>query len=255
MSGAPSMQDSDLLRYSRQIMLPEFDVAGQERLLASHVLIVGIGGLGSPAAMYLAASGIGRLTLADDDVVDLSNLQRQIAHGEATVGRSKVSSAAERIAALNSTVAVCPVERRLEGEPLRTAVDDADLVLDATDNMATRVAINTACVATRTPLVSGAAIRMEGQVAVFDPRNAASPCYRCLYDDVGDEALNCAENGVVAPLVGIVGTVQAMEAVKLIAGVGEPLVGHVLYLDAKRMEWRKFRLPRDPRCPTCGVRG
>ncbi|MYE84610.1 MAG: molybdopterin-synthase adenylyltransferase MoeB [Gammaproteobacteria bacterium] len=249
------MNDSDLLRYSRQIMLPDFDVAGQERLLASHVLIVGIGGLGSPAAMYLAASGIGRLTLADDDVVDLSNLQRQIAHGEATVGRSKVQSAAERVAALNSTVAVCPVERRLEGNSLTAAVEEADLVLDATDNMATRVAINEACVATRTPLVSGAAIRMEGQVAVFDSRNAESPCYRCLYDDVGDEALNCAENGVIAPLVGIVGTVQAMEAVKLIAGVGEPLVGHVLYLDAKRMEWRKFRLPRNPRCPTCGTRG
>ena len=254
MSGARSMQDSDLLRYSRQIMLPEFDVAGQERLLAAHVLIVGIGGLGSPAAMYLAASGVGRLTLADDDVVDLSNLQRQIAHGEATVGRSKVSSAAERVAALNSTVAVCPVERRLEGELLTTAVEEADLVLDATDNMATRVAINEACVATRTPLVSGAAIRMEGQVSVFDSRDPESPCYRCLYDDVGDEALNCAENGVIAPLVGIVGTVQAMEAVKLIAGVGEPLVGHVLYVDAKRMEWRKFRLPKNPRCPTCGSR-
>ena len=249
------MTDDDLLRYSRQIMLPDFDVAGQERLLASHVLIVGIGGLGSPAAMYLAASGIGRLTLADDDVVDLSNLQRQIAHGEATVGRSKVQSAAERVAALNSTVAVCPVARRLEGEPLTSAVEEADLVLDATDNMATRVAINEACVAARTPLVSGAAIRMEGQVAVFDPRAAESPCYRCLYDDVGDVALNCAENGVIAPLVGIVGTVQAMEAVNLIAGVGEPLVGHVLYLDAKRMEWRKFRLPRNPRCPTCGIRG
>ena len=247
------MRDADLLRYSRQIMLPEFDVAGQERLLASHVLIVGIGGLGSPAAMYLAASGVGQLTLADHDVVDLSNLQRQIAHGEATVGRSKVLSAAERVSALNSNVAVCPVERRLEGELLTTAVDDADLVLDATDNMATRMAINEACVATRTPLVSGAAIRMEGQVAVFDPRTPESPCYRCLYDDVGDEALNCAENGVIAPLVGIVGTVQAMEAVKLIAGVGEPLVGHVLYLDAKRMEWRKFRLPRNPRCPTCGT--
>ena len=247
------MNDSELLRYSRQIMLPEFDVAGQERLLASHVLIAGIGGLGSPAAMYLAASGVGRLTLADDDVVDLSNLQRQIAHGEATVGQSKVASAAERVAALNSAVEVHSIAHRLEGELLTGAVAAADLVLDATDNMATRVAINDACVATRTPLVSGAAIRMEGQVAVFDPRAAESPCYRCLYDDVGDEALNCAENGVVAPLVGIVGTVQAMEAVKLIAGVGEPLVGFVLYLDAKRMEWRKFRLPRNPRCPTCGA--
>ena len=249
------MKDDDLLRYSRQIMLPEFDVAGQQRLLAAHVLIAGVGGLGSPAAMYLGASGVGRLTLADDDVVDLSNLQRQIAHEEATVGRSKVASAAERIAGLNSGVAVSAIPRRLEGELLTAAVADADIVLDATDNMATRVAINAACVATRTPLVSGAAIRMEGQVAVFDPRDPESPCYRCLYDDVGEEALNCAENGVIAPLVGIVGTVQAMEAVKLIAGVGEPLVGHVLYLDAKRMDWRKFTLPRNPRCPACGTGG
>ncbi len=236
-------------------MLPEFDVAGQERLLRAHVLVVGIGGLGSPATMYLAASGVGRLTLADDDVVDLSNLQRQIAHGEGTLGQPKVASARERIAELNSGVAVSTIAHRLEGECLREAVDEADVVLDATDNMATRVAINAACVATSTPLVSGAAIRMEGQVAVFDPRDAESPCYRCLYDDVGEQALNCAENGVIAPLVGIVGTVQAMEALKLIAEVGEPLVGYVLYLDAKRMEWRKFRLPRNPRCPTCGEGG
>ena len=246
------MNDDQLLRYSRQIMLPDFDVAGQERLLAAHVLIVGIGGLGSPAAMYLAASGVGHLTLADDDVVDLSNLQRQIAHGEATVGQPKVASAAGCIAGLNSTVRVTTVARRLAGAQLEAAVSAADVVLDATDNMASRVAINDCSVATRTPLVSGAAIRMEGQVAVFDPRVPDSPCYRCLYDGVGEEALNCAENGVVAPLVGIVGAVQAMEAVKLIAGVGEPLVGHVLYLDAKRMDWRKFRLPRNPHCPTCG---
>ena len=249
------MKDTDLLRYSRQIMLPEFDVAGQERLLGAHVLVVGIGGLGSPAAMYLAASGVGRLTLADDDVVDLSNLQRQIAHGEATVGQPKVVSARERIAGLNSGVAVSTIAQRLEGDRLEGAVAAADVVLDATDNMTARVAINDACMATRTPLVSGAAIRMEGQVAVFDPRDAESPCYRCLYDDVGEQALNCAENGVIAPLVGIVGTVQAMEALKLIAEVGEPLVGYVLYLDAKRMEWRKFRLPRNPRCRSCGQGG
>ncbi len=248
------MNDEQLLRYSRQIMLPEFDVAGQERLLSARVLIAGVGGLGSPAALYLAAAGVGHLTLADDDAVDLSNLQRQIAHGEATLGQSKATSAASAISRINSTVSTAPLCSRLEGGVLAAAVADADLVLDATDNMASRVAINRICVDTRTPLVSGAAIRMEGQVAVFDARTADSPCYQCLYPEGEGEELNCAENGVIAPLVGIVGTVQAMEAVKLIAGVGDTLVGHVLYLDAKRMEWRKFVLPRNPNCAVCGKR-
>ena len=248
------MNDDQLLRYSRQIMLPEFDIAGQERLLSARVLIAGVGGLGSPAAMYLAAAGVGHLTLADDDAVDLSNLQRQIAHGEATLGQSKATSAAAAISRINSTVSTAPLCARLEGAVLAAAVADADVVLDATDNMASRVAINRLCVDTRTPLVSGAAIRMEGQVAVFDARVAESPCYQCLYPDEEGEELNCADNGVIAPLVGIVGTVQAMEAVKLIAGVGDTLVGHVLYLDAKRMEWRKFTLPKNPKCAVCGTR-
>ncbi len=248
------MNDDQLLRYSRQIMLPEFDVAGQERLLSARVLIAGVGGLGSPAAMYLAAAGVGHLTLADDDDVDLSNLQRQIAHGEATLGQSKATSAASAISRINSTVSTVALCSRLEGDVLAAAVADADLVLDATDNMASRVAINRLCVETRTPLVSGAAIRMEGQVAVFDAGEADSPCYQCLYPDGEGEELNCAENGVVAPLVGIVGTVQAMEAVKLIARVGDTLLGHVLYLDAKRMEWRKFTLPKNPECAVCGKR-
>ena len=246
------MNDEQLLRYSRQIMLPEFDVAGQELLLSARVLIAGVGGLGSPAAMYLAAAGVGRLTLADDDAVDLSNLQRQIAHGEATVGQPKATSAAAAISRINSAVTTVPLCSRLEGDVLATAVADADIVLDATDNMASRVAINRMCVRTRTPLVSGAAIRMEGQVAVFDPGKVDSPCYQCLYPDGEGGELNCAENGVMAPLVGIVGTVQAMEAIKLIAGVGDTLVGHVLYLDAKRMEWRKFTLPKNPNCAVCG---
>ncbi len=248
------VNDDQLLRYSRQIMLPEFDIAGQERLLSARVLIAGVGGLGSPAALYLAAAGVGHLTLADDDAVDLSNLQRQIAHGEASLGQPKATSAASAISRINSTVRTVPLCRRLEGDVLAAAVADADLVLDATDNMESRVAINRLCVDTRTPLVSGAAIRMEGQVAVFDPREADSPCYQCLYPAGEGEALNCAENGVIAPLVGIVGTVQAMEAVKLIAGVGETLVGYVLYLDAKRMEWRKFTLPKNPKCAVCGKR-
>ena len=247
------MKDSELLRYSRQIMLPEFDVAGQERLLAARALIVGIGGLGSPAVLYLAAAGVGHLTLADDDVVDLSNLQRQIAHSEANLGEWKVESAARCVAGINSTVAVDTITSRLSGATLNAAAAAADVVLDATDNMATRFAINDACLATGVPLVSGAAIRMEGQVAVFDPRREDSPCYRCLYPDAGEQALNCAENGVMAPLVGIVGATQAMEALKVLADVGETLSGHLLCLDAKRMEWRKFRLPRNPRCPACGA--
>ena len=245
------MNDDQLLRYSRQIMLPEFDVAGQEKLLAARVLIVGLGGLGSPAAIYLAAAGVGHLTLADHDDVDLSNLQRQIAHSEATVGQPKVSSAIAGITRLNSTITIEPLAKRLEGADLEAAVQSADLVLDATDNISTRFAVNDLCVSTRTPLVSGAAIRLEGQVAVFDPRESNSPCYRCLYPEGDDLELNCAENGVMAPLVGIIGTIQAMEAIKLIAGMGETLVGYVLYVDAKRMDWRKLKLPKNPNCPTC----
>ena len=245
------MNDDQLLRYSRQIMLPEVDIAGQEKLLAARVLIVGLGGLGSPAALYLAAAGVGHLTIVDHDVVELSNLQRQIAHSEASVGQPKVTSAVEGISRLNSTITIVPIAKRLEGDDLQAAIGGADLVLDATDNFASRFAINELCVSTRTPLVSGAAIRLEGQVAVFDPRAADSPCYRCLYADGDDEALNCAENGVMAPLVGIIGTIQAMEAIKLIAGLGDALVGYVLYLDAKRMDWRKLKLPKNPNCPTC----
>lgn len=245
------MNDGQLLRYSRQILLPEFDVAGQQRLLDAHALIVGLGGLGSPAALYLAAAGVGRLTLADGDKVELSNLQRQIAHGEATLGECKAASAAACIERINSTLRVATIEARLEGERLRAAAAAADVVVDATDNLAARHAINAACLAAGVPLVSGAAIGLEGQIAVFDPRRDDSPCYRCLYAEDGGEALNCAESGVAAPVVGIVGAVQAMEAMKVIAGAGEPLVGQVLCLDAKRMAWRRFRLPRDPKCPAC----
>lgn len=245
------MNDDQLLRYSRQIMLPEFDVAGQQALLDAKALIVGLGGLGSPAALYLAATGIGSLTLVDYDTVDVSNLQRQIIHDEKSLGQAKVDSAAERIAALNPDTRVERVASALEGAALTAAVADADVVLDGTDNFRARYAINEACVQTNTPLVSGAAIRLEGQVTVIDPRRDDAPCYRCLYGDAGDEALNCAENGVAAPLVGIIGSVQALEAVKIVAGVGESLAGHVLHLDAKRMEWRKFTLTKDPNCPTC----
>ena len=246
------MNDEQLLRYSRQIMLPEFDIAGQEALLNARALVVGLGGLGSPAALYLAAAGIGALTLVDHDTVEVSNLQRQIIHDQSSLGMAKVESAAQRIHAVNPDTNVRTIAAKLDDAALREAVGEADVVLDGTDNFAVRYAINAACIAERTPLVSGAAIRMEGQVAVFDPRDADSPCYQCLYREATDEALNCAQNGVAAPLVGIVGSVQAMEAMKVVASVGQPLTGHVLYLDAKRMEWRKLRLPKDPNCPTCG---
>lgn len=245
------MNDEALLRYSRQIMLPEFDVAGQQALLDAHVLVVGLGGLGSPSALYLAAAGVGSLTLVDHDTVDVSNLQRQIIHDQASVGLAKVHSAAGRIASLNPDTRVETFVARLDGPELDAVVADADVVLDGTDNFVARYATNAACVRNKTPLVSGAAIRLEGQITVIDPRRDDAPCYRCLYGDAGDEALNCAENGVAAPLVGIVGSVQAMEAMKLIADVGESLAGYVLHLDAKRMEWRKFKLTKDPDCPTC----
>ena len=248
------MNDAQLLRYSRQIMLPEIDIAGQEALLAAKALIVGLGGLGSPAAFYLTAAGVGSLVLCDDDQVDATNLQRQIVHKQDSVGVAKVRSAADTLAELNSATHLELIEDRLSGETLRRTVEAADVVVDATDNFATRYELNRACLDTGTPLVSGAAIRMEGQVSVFDPRNPDSPCYRCLYPEGSDAELNCAENGVIAPLVGMIGTVQAMETVKLLTGVGEPLVGYLLALDAKYMEWRKLRLRPNPDCPDCGGR-
>lgn len=246
------MNDEQLLRYSRQIMLPELDVAGQEKLLAARVLIVGLGGLGSPLAMYLAAAGVGTLVVCDYDAVDLSNLQRQIVHRNDALGEPKVDSARRTLQALNPEVRVEALQERLTAGHLQTVVAGCDLVLDATDNFSTRYALNDACWQARKPLVSGAAIRWEGQVAVFDPRQAEAPCYRCLYPEGDDEALNCAENGVVAPLVGIIGSCQALEAIKLLTGVGESLAGFVLYFDGKRMDWRKLRLSRNPSCPTCG---
>jgi adenylyltransferase/sulfurtransferase len=244
------MNDEQLLRYSRQIMLPQIDVAGQERLLAAHVLIVGLGGLGSPAALYLAAAGVGRLSLADDDQVDLSNLQRQIAHRHNDLGVAKVRSAARSISAINPDTTLDLIETRMDGRYLTDCVANADLVVDASDNFETRYQLNDACFQAGVPLVSGAAIRMEGQISVFDPRIEASPCYRCLYPEAADDdiALNCSENGVAAPLVGIIGSMQAMEALKLITGVGDALVGKVLYLDAARMEWQSLNLSRRPGC-------
>ena len=251
------MNDEQLLRYSRQIMLPAMDIEGQQRLLDSHALIIGLGGLGSPVAMYLAAAGVGRLTLADFDEVDLSNLQRQIIHGSDDIGRPKVESAADRLNALNPDTRIETLPQRLEGEALQKAVEAADIVLDASDNFPTRFAVNAACVAARTPLVSGASVGLDGQVTVFS-NDDDSPCYRCLYDDMPDDGdggnwANCSASGVLAPLVGVIGSLQALEAIKMLAGIGLALAGRLLILDAARLEWREMRYRRDANCPVCGA--
>ncbi|MEX0964917.1 MAG: molybdopterin-synthase adenylyltransferase MoeB [Pseudohongiellaceae bacterium] len=246
------MKDEQLLRYSRQIMLPEMDVAGQQKLIEATVLIVGMGGLGCPAAMYLAAAGVGHLIIADDDVVELTNLQRQIAHSQSTIGEPKVISAQQTLLALNPDLKITALQKRLTGVELSEAVGQADLVVDACDNFSTRFAINSACIEQRKPLVSGAAIRMEGQVAVFDSRDPQSPCYQCLYAKGDDVDASCSENGVMAPLVGIIGAVQAMEAIKLLCGIGQTLTGRLLLLDASTLQWREMRLPRDHDCEACG---
>ena len=247
------MNDEQLLRYSRQIMLPQLDVEGQEKLLAAHVLIIGLGGLGCPAALYLAGAGVGRLTLADDDAVDLSNLQRQIAHQRATLGQAKVASAAAAVQALNEDVQVRCLHERLQGDALSQAVAAADVVVDATDNFRSRFAINRACVQARVPLVSGAAIRMEGQVSVFDGGRSDAPCYQCLYEEGGSGSETCSENGVIAPLVGIIGSIQALETLKVIAGIGSTLRGRLLIVDGMTLQMRELRLAKNSDCPVCGT--
>ena len=245
------MNDEELLRYSRQILLPQVDIEGQQCLLKARALIIGVGGLGSPAAMYLAAAGIGHLVITDDDEVDLSNLQRQIAHGTADIGLSKTVSAKQTLAALNPLVDVTALSKRLAGDELQEAADRADVVLDCSDNFNTRFAVNRACVRTRTPLVSGATIRFEGQAAVFTPGRDNSPCYNCLYPEVEERAESCSQSGVIAPITGIIGSIQALEAIKIILDIGEPLVGRVLLLDALTMQWNCMTLRRNPTCPTC----
>jgi len=245
------MNDEQLLRYSRQILLPNFDVASQQKLLDAHVLIMGLGGLGSPVAMYLAAAGIGKLTLVDFDTVDLSNLQRQIIHNSSTIGQSKVESAAHTIQQLNPLVETICINQRLDENQLKKLLNNVSLVIDATDNFASRFMINRACYSSSTPLVSGAAIRMEGQVSVFDFRKHESPCYRCLYDEDGEEDSSCSENGVMAPMVGIIGSIQAMEAIKLLADYGETLTGKLLITDAMHQDWRSMKFRKASDCPVC----
>ena len=245
------MDDHQLLQFSRHIMLPDFDVEGQEKLLQASVLLIGAGGLGSPIALYLGAAGVGTLTIVDDDQVDTSNLQRQIAHRTADVGVNKAKSAAISVQAINPFATVRAIQQRLPAESLQQEVDKSDLVIDATDNSATRYLLNQLCWQQRKPLVSGAAMRWEGQIGVFDPRQE-SPCYQCLYPDTqADTAQNCAENGVISPLVGVIGSMQALEAIKCLTGVGESLVGTLLFFDAKYGQWQRISLTKNPTCPVC----
>ncbi|MCG3143066.1 MAG: Molybdopterin-synthase adenylyltransferase [Gammaproteobacteria bacterium] len=250
MAVKPALSRDQLIRYSRHIMLKEFGVAGQQRLLASRVLLIGLGGLGSPASMYLAAAGVGEMVLVDFDHVELSNLQRQIIHGSSDIKRPKVQSARERLLGLNPDVRLATMEKALDERELADQAAAADVVVDCSDNFATRFAINAACVRTGTPLVSAAAIRFDAQITVF-MNSGDGGCYRCLYDDAASGQETCAANGVASPLLGIVGSVQAMEAMKILAGIGPGLNGRLLILDGLRMEWNAIRLRRDPACPVC----
>ena len=246
------MNDDQLLRYSRHILLDEVGIEGQQAILDAHVLIIGAGGLGSPAALYLAASGVGQITLVDHDSVDLTNLQRQIAHSTARVGQPKVQSAAQAMHAINPEVQVHGLQQRADADLLDKLVAQATVVLDCCDNYRTRQAVNAACVKHRVPLVAGAIIRFDGQVTVFDPRMETSPCYACLFSpEESFEEVQCSTMGVFAPLVGVIGCVQATEALKLIAGIGQSLAGKLLMLDGRTMEWSRMRTSKNPECVVC----
>ncbi len=247
------MNDNQLLRYSRHILLPQVEYAGQEKLTNSHALIVGAGGLGSPVALYLAASGVGTLTICDFDEVDLTNLQRQIIHTTQSVGMNKAMSAQQTIDAINPEIKVKTIEKKSTHAEMETLISVSDVVIDCSDNFATRYTLNRLCFKQKKPLVSGAAVRFEGQITVFDFRNEASPCYHCLFPDTGDDQeLRCADNGVFSPLVGMIGTAQAAEALKCLMGIGETLQGRLMLLDALTAEWRTIKLSRDPACKVCG---
>ena len=248
------MTDEQLLRYSRHILLDEIGIEGQTRIIDAHALIVGAGGLGSPAALYLASAGVGRITLADNDTVDLTNLQRQILHTQERIGQYKAESGRSALAQINSEIVVDALCERLADQRLEALIADADVVLDCCDNFSTRYAINRACLRTGTPLVSGAAIRFSGQLSVFDTRRENAPCYHCLFPEGEDiEETRCAVMGVFAPLTGIIGSMQAAEALKLLSGAGSPTVGRLLLLDGLRMEWRSVKYQRDPQCAVCGT--
>jgi len=245
------MNDDQLLRYARQILIPQIGIEGQQKLLDSHITIFGLGGLGSPAALYLAAAGIGKLTLVDHDQLDLTNLQRQIAHREDNIGINKTESASETLKALNPEPVINCIDHQLHGDDLEQLVKAADIVIDATDNFDSRFEINQCCYDNKTPLVSGAAIRLEGQLSVYDFRNNESPCYRCLYHEVDEQTETCSENGILGPVVGTIGCLQALEAIKTLLDLGDSLQGQLLIFDAFSMDWRKMKLRKDPACPVC----
>jgi molybdopterin-synthase adenylyltransferase len=240
------MNDEQLLRYSRHILLSQMDIEGQQRLLDGHVMIIGLGGLGAPVSMYLAGSGVGHLTLVDDDVVELANLQRQIVHTHQNIGRKKVESAAEQLHALNPDIRIDMIDKRLDKPAMLAASSDVDVIVDCTDNFETRFFLNEVSRENKIPLVSGAAIRFDGQVTVYDPRQADSPCYRCLYEDKGE-----LQSGVFAPMLAMIGGTQAAETLKLLAKIGTPLTGRLLLLDGLSMSWREIKLRPDPGCPVC----
>lgn len=249
------MTDDQLLRYSRHILLNEIGIEGQEKISGGRALVIGAGGLGSPVALYLGSAGVGHITLVDDDTVDLTNLQRQIAHTLSTVGQPKVTSAQAAIAAINTEVVVSTIQARADAPMLDALVAQADVILDCCDNFSTRQAVNAACVKHRKPLVSGAAIRFDGQISVYDTRDTGSPCYACIFPpDANFEETRCSTMGVFAPLVGIIGSMQAAEALKLLSGAGESIAGRLLMLDGRSMEWNDIRLPRNTSCPVCGSR-
>ena len=251
----PGLSDADLLRYSRHLLLDDIGIEGQRRILASRALIIGAGGLGSPAAMYLACSGVGSITIVDDDTVDLTNLQRQIMHRTDRIGQAKVLSAQSTLAQLNPAVQVQALQAHADARLLQSLVAQADVVLDCCDNFQTRQAINAACVQQRVPLVSGAAIGMDGQIAVYDPRDVPAPCYACVFaPDVPPEEARCATMGVLAPLVGVIGAMQALEALKLLAQTGTSLSGYLLMLDARSMEWTRLRVQKNPACAVCSAK-
>ncbi len=246
------MNDEQLLRYSRQIMLPELDIEGQQKLLNATVLLIGLGGLGSPVSMYLAATGVGHLILVDFDTVELSNLQRQIVHSTDDIDRPKVESAKDRLLALNPDCKITLINKQLDENELLKEIKKVDVVIDGSDNFPTRFAVNKACFENKAPLVSGAAIRFEGQLSVFDHRHEDNPCYRCLYNDEEMAAETCSQTGVVAPLLGIIGSLQALETIKLITGIGESLIGKLLLFDATTTEFQTMSFKKDPACPICG---
>ncbi len=246
------MDDEQLLRYSRQILLPQVDIQGQQKLIDARCLIIGLGGLGSPAAMYLAAAGVGHLILNDDDTVDLSNLQRQIIHSNSDINKAKTHSAKTSVLALNPLSRITTLNKRMEYQQMLEEAEKADVILDCSDNFKTRFQVNKASVQSKTPLVSGASIRFEGQITVFDPKQESSPCYNCLYPDIDELAESCSQSGVIAPITGIVGSIQALEAMKVIMNIGQALIGRLLLIDALTMELNSITLPRSPSCPTCG---